>query len=40
MRTWQVGDVMTTDVATVGADAPYREIIDVVTGRHIAPFPS
>jgi CBS domain-containing protein len=39
MRTWQVGDVMTTDVATVGEQTPYREIIDVVTGWHISAVP-
>jgi len=39
MRTWQVGDVMTRDVATVGADTPYRQIIDVVTNRHISAVP-
>ena len=39
MRTWQVRDVMTTDVATVGEDTPYREIIDVVTGRHVSAVP-
>lgn len=39
MRTWQVGDVMTTDVATVGKDTPYREIIDVITSRHISAVP-
>ncbi|WP_326557474.1 CBS domain-containing protein [Micromonospora sp. NBC_01796] len=39
MRAWQVGDVMTTDVATVGAQTPYREIIDVVTGRHVSAVP-
>jgi CBS-domain-containing membrane protein len=39
MRAWQVGDVMTTDVAKVGAGTPYREIIDVVTGRHVNAVP-
>lgn len=39
MRTWQVRDVMTTDVATVRADTPYREIIDVVTSRRISAVP-
>lgn len=39
MRTWQVGDVMTTDVATVGKHTPYREIIDVITSRHISAVP-
>ena len=31
MRAWQVRDVMSTDVATVREDTPYREIIDVLT---------
>jgi CBS-domain-containing membrane protein len=39
MRTWRVSDVMTTDVAAVGEDTPYREIIDVVTGRRISAVP-
>lgn len=39
MRTWQVGDVMTADVATVREDTPYREIVDVVTNRHISAVP-
>lgn len=39
MRTWQVRDVMTTDVAAVGEDTPYREIIDVVIGRHVSAVP-
>ena len=39
MRTWQVGDVMTTDVATVTEDTPYRDIIDVVTDWQISAVP-
>jgi CBS domain-containing protein len=39
MRTWQVRDVMTTDVATVTEDTPYREIVDLVTSRHISAVP-
>lgn len=39
MRTWQVGDVMTTDVVAVRQDAPYREIVDVVTGRRVSGVP-
>lgn len=39
MRTWQVRDVMTTDVAAVGEDTPYREIIDVLTSRHVSAVP-
>ncbi|MEE6258038.1 CBS domain-containing protein [Plantactinospora sonchi] len=39
MRTWQVGDVMSTDVATVRENTPYREIVDVLAGREIAAVP-
>ncbi|MEV4629932.1 CBS domain-containing protein [Micromonospora sp. NPDC049523] len=39
MRAWQIGDVMTTDVATVREQTPYREIIDVVTGRRVSAVP-
>ncbi|GAB3809242.1 CBS domain-containing protein [Micromonospora zhanjiangensis] len=39
MRTWQVRDVMTPDVATVRADTPYREIVDVLTGRRVSAVP-
>lgn len=39
MRTWQVRDVMSTDVATVRADTPYRELVDVLTSRHISAVP-
>ena len=39
MRTWQVRDVMTTDVATVAEESPYRQIVDLVTGRHISAVP-
>ncbi|MEV0156754.1 CBS domain-containing protein [Micromonospora sp. NPDC050686] len=39
MRTWQVGDVMTRDVATVGEETPYREIIDVLIRRGVSGVP-
>ncbi|PWU52165.1 hypothetical protein DLE60_31710 [Micromonospora globispora] len=39
MRTWQVGDVMTRDVVTVGEDAPYRQIVDVLIRRGISAVP-
>jgi CBS-domain-containing membrane protein len=39
MRPWQVRDVMTTDVAAVGADTPYRRVVDALTGRHISAVP-
>lgn len=39
MRTWQVGDVMTTDVATVTESTPYRGVVDVLTSRGISAVP-
>nr|MDT0660370.1 CBS domain-containing protein [Micromonospora sp. DSM 115978] len=39
MRTWRVSDVMTTDVAAVRAETPYREIVDLVTARKISAVP-
>ncbi|SBT39334.1 CBS domain-containing protein [Micromonospora auratinigra] len=39
MRTWQVQDVMTTDVAAVTEGAAYREIVDVLTGRRVTAVP-
>ncbi len=39
MRTWRVQDVMTTDVVTVGVDTGYKEIVDVLTDRHISAAP-
>jgi CBS domain-containing protein len=39
MRTWQVGDVMTRDVATVREEIPYRHIVDVLIRRGISAVP-
>lgn len=39
MRTWQVRDVMTTDVAAVREQTPYREIVDVLATRRISAVP-
>ncbi|MGY3519812.1 MULTISPECIES: CBS domain-containing protein [Micromonospora] len=39
MRTWQVGDVMTKDVVTVGEETPYRQIVDVLVRRGISGVP-
>ncbi|MCX4472888.1 inosine 5'-monophosphate dehydrogenase [Micromonospora sp. MW-13] len=39
MRTWQVRDVMTTDVAAVREGTAYREIVDVLTGRRVTATP-
>jgi CBS domain-containing protein len=34
-----VDDVMTTDVVTVTADTPYREIVDTLAGRRVSAAP-
>lgn len=39
MRMWRVRDVMTTDVATVGEDTPYHEIVDILTERRVSAVP-
>ncbi|MFG1891425.1 CBS domain-containing protein [Micromonospora sp. NPDC049051] len=39
MRTWQVDDVMTREVATVGEETPYREIVDSLVRRGISGVP-
>lgn len=39
MRTWQVGDVMTVDVATVDGQTPYREVVDLLVRRGISAVP-
>ncbi|MFI6226095.1 CBS domain-containing protein [Micromonospora echinospora] len=39
MRTWQVGDVMTADVATVDGQTPYREVVDLLVRRGISAVP-
>ncbi|MFI5490191.1 CBS domain-containing protein [Micromonospora echinaurantiaca] len=39
MRTWQVGDVMTRDVATVDEETPYRAIVDALVRRGISAVP-
>lgn len=39
MRTWRVGDVMTTDVATVGEETLYRQVVDLMTGRRVSAVP-
>ncbi|RLK26023.1 BON domain-containing protein [Micromonospora sp. M71_S20] len=39
MRTWQVGDVMTREVATVGEETPYRKIVDALVRRGISGVP-
>ncbi|MBF5031945.1 MULTISPECIES: CBS domain-containing protein [unclassified Micromonospora] len=39
MRTWQVQDVMTRDVASVREGTEYREIVDVLTDRHVTAAP-
>jgi CBS-domain-containing membrane protein len=39
MRTWQVDDVMTTDVVTVRSDTPYREIVDTLANHRVSAAP-
>jgi CBS domain-containing protein len=39
MKTWLVRDVMTREVATVGVDTPYRDIVDILAGRRISAAP-
>lgn len=39
MRTWYIRDVMTTDVAKVSEDTPYREIVDVLAARRVSAVP-
>ena len=39
MKQWHVGDVMTTDVATVREDTPYRDIVDLLQARQISGVP-
>jgi CBS domain-containing protein len=39
MRTWQVDDVMTRDVATVGEETPYRRIVDVLVRHGVSGVP-
>ncbi|GAA4711761.1 CBS domain-containing protein [Phytohabitans rumicis] len=39
MRLWRVDDVMTKDVVTVREQTPYREIVDVLTARHVSAVP-
>jgi CBS domain-containing protein len=39
MKVWRVRDVMTADVATVGEQTPYREIVDILAERRISAVP-
>ncbi|WP_433384838.1 CBS domain-containing protein [Micromonospora sp. KLBMP9576] len=39
MRTWQVGDVMTREVAFVVEETPYREVVDALVRRGISGVP-
>jgi CBS domain-containing protein len=39
MRTWQVDDVMTTEVVTVDPETPYRDIVDTLTAHRISAAP-
>lgn len=39
MKFWQVSDVMTENVATVGENTPYREIVDALIARKVSAVP-
>ncbi|GAA3762251.1 CBS domain-containing protein [Plantactinospora mayteni] len=39
MRQWQVQDVMTTDVVTVGVETPYRAIVGLLAERGVSGVP-
>jgi CBS-domain-containing membrane protein len=39
MRLWTVNDVMTTDVATVSEETPFRRIVDILADRRVAAVP-
>ena len=39
MKLWRVDDVMTTDVATVRTDTPYREIVELLIRRRVGAVP-
>jgi CBS domain-containing protein len=39
MKLWTVADVMTTNVATVSEETPYREIVDILNTRQISAVP-
>jgi CBS domain-containing protein len=39
MGLWRVRDVMTTDVVSIGEYAPYRDIVDLLTGCRISGVP-
>jgi CBS domain-containing protein len=39
MKTWHVNDVMTPDVVSAGPDTPYRDVVDLIIGRHINAVP-
>lgn len=39
MRTWQIADVMTRDVAVVKPEARYREVVDLLTTRQVDAVP-
>jgi CBS domain-containing protein len=39
MQLWRVDDVMTTDVVSVRADTPYRDIVDLLISRRVSAVP-
>jgi CBS domain-containing protein len=39
MKRWAVGDVMTVTVVTVGADTPYKEIVELLARNAVSALP-
>jgi len=39
MKTWKVSDVMTKDVAAVGEETSYRQVVDLMTTRRVSAVP-
>ncbi len=39
MRRWSVGDVMTTDVVTVKADTPYKDVVETLVRHGVSAAP-
>ncbi|MEV8510476.1 CBS domain-containing protein [Actinoplanes sp. NPDC051475] len=39
MKTWTVNDVMTQEVVSVPPTASYRELVDLLVGRHFSAVP-
>jgi len=39
MKLWRVGDVMTSDVVSVRADTPYREVVNLLLNSRVSAVP-